>query len=301
MRTRLHSLPDWRKELETIGWSDAPDAAAVQQSVVRELTRGRVSFEPQAPGLPIENGCRVTLETHSRLPKFNRDKTVLTVGAGLYDTAVEALLPGMSEGRSAETLVRGEKVEFRVLKVERKVYPQLCDEMAAAQQLEGIETLEQYEKYMRDKLRRSYAEELCSRLLEISIPLCSMDSPDPMDVRDVIDREFEPLRARFSYGETDLDTMSPEEWKASLYNPELQKYYEQIYPDVALLMGTTSKDSFYESRRAAAEETIRCCLVLRAILNDTADAHDPTLALNARQELTQELVDRLLPVIYGKG
>lgn len=81
----------------------------------------------------------------------------------------------------------------------------------------------------------------------------------------------------------------------------MKSYYEQIYPDDARLFDTTSKESYYENRREAAEQTIRRCLLLRAILEDTADEHDPTKSLNAEKELMQAMVDRLCAIIYVKG
>ncbi len=301
MKTQLHQLSDWRKILEKIGWNDAPTEETVHQAIRRELTRGYVTFAPQPADMPIEAGCRVTLNTQSALAKFNRDKTVVTVGSHLYDAGIETMLIGMVVGESGQTKVKGEDVSFRILKAERKVFPALTDEMVQAQHVEGVNSLAQYEAYMRTKLQRAYAEQLCGQLLDQLICESSMDTPDAQDVRQVIDREFELLRVRFSHGDEDLDTMSPEKWKENFYNPKMKSYYEQIYPDVARLFDTTSKESYYENRREAAEQTIRRCLLLRAILEDTADEHDPTKSLNAEKELMQAMVDRLCAIIYVKG
>lgn len=289
------------ENFKKIGWNDAPTEETVRQAICRELTRGYVTFAPQPADTPIEAGCRVTLNTQSALAKFNRDKTVVTVGSRLYDAGIETMLIGMVVGESGQTKVKGEDVSFRILKVERKVFPALTDEMVQAQHVKGVNSLAQYEAYMRTKLQRAYAEQLCGQLLDQLICESSVDTPDAQDVRQVIDREFEPLRVRFSHGDEDLDTMSPEKWKENFYNPKMKSYYEQIYPDVARLFDTTSKESFYENRREAAEQTIRRCLILRAILEDTTDEHDPTKSLNAERELMQAMVDRLCAIIYVKG
>ena len=300
MNTQLHQLADWQQVLAEIGWNDAPTQAAIEQTIHRKLTKGYVVFAQQPDDMPIANGCRVTLRTTSVLPKYNRDKTIVTVGNHLYDAGIETMLIGMTAGQSAKTLVKGEDVSFHVVKVERKVFPPLSDEMVQAQQLEGISTLTQYRNHMQTKLQRAYAEQLCEAMLEKLIDSSAMDELDSQDVRQVIDREFEPLRERFSHGEDDLDAMSPEKWTETFYNPKMKAYYEQIYPDIARLFDTTSKESYYENRRIAAAQVIRRCLVLRSILHDNTDAHDPTCELQAEPELMRVMIDRLCALIYTK-
>lgn len=301
MRTKLHQLPDWQQTLQDMGWADAPTEQTIQQAIRQELTRGYVTFVQQDPSEPIAAGCRVTLKTSSALPRFNREKTKVTVGSHLYHAGIEDMLIGMTAGQSGRTQVEGQAVSFCILGVEKKNLPPLCDEMVEAQHLDGIHSLDQYTAYMREKLQRAYAEQLCGRLVDRLAAGAVMDTPDAADIRQVIDREFEPLRVRFSSGGTDLDTIPPDQWKENFYNPKLKTYYEQIYPDVAQLFDTTSKASYYANRQPYAEQTIRRCLVLREILGDTKTAHDPTQALQAERELTQAMVDRLCAILYKKG
>ncbi len=291
MKTRLYSLPDWRALLENIGWSDAPTRADVEKKVIEELTRGKVSFAEQSPDAPIEKGCRVTLKTESVLPKFNKEKAVITVGAGLYNAAIEAQLCGMTVGGSAQAAIKGETVSFAVLKVEKRVYPPLTDGLVQDLQLDGITTLADYRRCMENKMRTEYATALCERLVEQLIRGTQMDPPAEEDIYRVIDLEYEPLRVRFQ-----LDTMSPEQWKENFNMVHLQKFYAQIYPDIARLFGTTGKESYYESRKEAAVKTIRTCLVLRGVLAGEAD---PTEDPQAEQKLMQAMTNRLLNIVYG--
>lgn len=291
MKTKLHALPDWRKTLEKLGWEDAPTGEDVDQAIQRELTRGKVTFVEQPQGLPIEKGCRVTLKTESVLPKFNREKTVVTVGSGLYDPTVEEKLCGMLAGDRAQVTVKGEQVSFTVQKVEQKHVPPLTDDLVKELDLEGVEDLPAYHQWMENKLRGEYARKLVKRLAESLASKAQMDQPDRVDVRQVIDLEYEPLRARFS-----LDTMSPEQWEHEFGRIDLQAYYAQIYPDVAKIFGTTSKESYYQSRQKAAEETIRECLVMGSILKEEAD---PTKDAGALETLQTKLADQVLAIIYG--
>ncbi|MDE6879791.1 MAG: hypothetical protein K2P20_00355 [Oscillospiraceae bacterium] len=291
MKTRLYSLPDWKAVLRDTGWADAPTRDDVERAVLRELTRGKTSFAGQAPDFPIEKGCRVTLRTESVLPKFNKERTVVTVGSGLYDPSVEAQLCGMTEGSQGRTMVRGEAVSFTVTKVEKKIFPALTDELVEGLQLEGVSTLAGYRRYMEDKMRREYAAGLARKMVEQLLAAAQMAPPAQEDVRRVIDLEYAPLRERFS-----LDTMSPNEWEEAFGKVELKGFFAQIYPDIALLFGTTGKESYYASREEAAADTIRACLVLRHILADEAD---PTEDPQAEHKLMEAMTDRLLKMIYG--
>lgn len=294
MITKLFSLPDWQTELRQIGWTDAPTAEDAENAVRRELTRGNVTFAEQPAGTPVEKGCRVTLNTKSNLPKFNREKTVITVGGNLYDASIEELLCGMVSGESGVATVKGEKVEFTVLKVEKKVYPPLGDELVQNLQIDGIGTLEAYRRYMEREVRGNYASALCLKLLDRLLAAAKIDTVAEEDITKVIDREYEPLCARFS-----LDTMTPEEWKEGFGNSELQAFYAQIYPDVANLFGTTGKESYYESRKEVAAQTVRTCLMLRSVLQQNGDETDPTKSLRARETLLRSMEERILNMIYG--
>ncbi|MBR4906220.1 MAG: hypothetical protein IKZ44_05130 [Clostridia bacterium] len=290
MKTKLHSVPDWNQTMREIGWNDAPTAADVEKRIEKELTRGRVTFI-DAGNAPIGNGFRVTLRIVSKLPKFNREKVALTVGSGLYDRTVEDRLLGMRVGESAAVTVKDEPVRFTVLNAEKKHVPVLTDEMVKELSVEDAEDLPAYRTYTERKLRTEYAANLCRRVLDRLKAEANMEPPSEEDVVSVIDLEYEPLRVRFS-----LDTLSLEEWKNDLGREEMRAFYEQIYPDVAILFGTTSKESFYASRRDAAKETIRDCLILRAVLHDETD---PTMEPKAAEKLLSIMTERVIKTIYG--
>ena len=290
MRTKLISVPDWNSLLREIGWNDAPTAADIENRVIRELTRGKVTFV-DAENAPVENGFRVTLHTESALPKFNKEKVTVTVGSGLYDRTVEERLLNMRAGDSAQVTVRGEEVRFTVLKAEQKHVPALTDEMVGELSVEGIGTLSAYRAYMARKIKTAYASKVLEQLLEQLISASVFSETEEVDTEKVIDLEYAPLNARFG-----LDKLTPEEWKRDFSRTELKAYYEQIYPDVAIVFGTTGKESFYEVRREPATRTIRECLVMNACLG--ADI-DPTEDPNAKKTLTEAFTDKITETVFG--
>ena len=290
MKTKLISVPDWNSRLREIGWDDAPTAGDIENRVVRELTRGKVTFV-DAGNAPIENGFRVTLHTESALPKFNRDKVTVTVGSGLYDRTVEERLSDMRVGDSAQVTVKDEPVCFTVLKAEKKHVPELTDEMVHELSIEGVDTLPAYRAYMARKIKTAYASGLLEQLLEQLVSASVFSETEGADIEKVIDLEYAPLNARFG-----LDRLTPEEWKNDLGRTELKAYYEQIYPDVAIVFGTTGKDSFYEVRREPAIRTIRECLVMNACLGSDVD---PTEEPNAKKTLTEAFTNRITETVFG--
>lgn len=294
MVTELISMPDWQEVLKGIGWADAPTAGGVEEAVLRELTRGKAYFVEQDPALPIQDGCRVTLRTRSALPKFNKEKTVVTVGTHLYDPEIEARLRGMTVGSSAQTVVRGETVAFTVLKVERKACPPLTDALVEDLRLEHITTLDQYRAFMRDKLTSEYAEKLCAAMTDALLAKMQPAEAAEEDIRQATDREYEPLCARFK-----LENMSCEEWRENFGDSKFRDFYRQIYPDIALLFGTTCKEDYYASRRKDMIRRVRTCLALRSILGEETDETDPTIALDAEQKLVQAMAKRLRNMVYG--
>ena len=290
MRTKLLSVPDWNSLLREIGWNDAPTAADIENRIVKELTRGKITFV-DAETAPIENGFRVTLHTESVLPKFNKEKVTVTVGSGLYDRTVEDRLLDMCVGDSAQVTVKDEPVCFTVLKTEKKHIPVLTDEMVRELSIEGVDALPKYRAYMARKIKTTYASKLLEQLLEQLIQASVFSETDEEDVKKVIDLEYTPLNARFG-----LDKLTPEEWKNDLGRTELKAYYEQIYPDVAIVFGTSGKESFYDVRREPAIRTIRECLIMDDCLGLDVD---PTEDPNAKKTLVEAFTKRMMETVFG--
>lgn len=290
MKTKLLSVPDWGKVLNDIGFADAPSPSDIEARIVKELTRGKVTFE-DAGSEPIEKGFRVAIRTQSSLPKFNKEKTTLTVGAGLYDPTVEERLVGMRAGESAEVAVKGEAVCLTVLKAERKHIPELTDEMAVELGIEGVDSLAAYRAFMAGKIRTAYASELGKKVLEKLVEHAAFSAICEEDITQVIDLEYAALNARFG-----LDKLSPEEWARDFGKVELKEYYEQIYPDVAMIFGTTGKESFYGSRKENAISAIKNSLVLQGILGSETD---PTIEPKTESKLKEAFADQLINTVFG--
>ena len=80
----------------------------------------------------IQTGDTVTLRTVSALPKFNKERVVVTIGRGLYDKTLEEALAGKKAGDSCEVTVKDQPVSATVLEIKRKTVPSPTDEMVRA-------------------------------------------------------------------------------------------------------------------------------------------------------------------------
>ena len=133
--------------------------------------------------------------------------------------------------------------------------------------------------------------ELGKKVLEKLVTSAEFSAISEEDITQVIDLEYAPLNARFG-----LDKLTPEEWANDLGRAELKAYYEQIYPEVAIIFGTTGKESFYEVRREPAINTVKDCLVLNEILGTFVD---PTKEEKAEKKLMEMFTELIFDKIYG--
>ena len=163
--------------------------------------------------------------------------------------------------------------------------------MAVELGIEGVDSLAACRAFMAGKIRTAYASELGKKVLEKLVEHAEFSAICEEDITQVIDLEYAALNARFG-----LDKLTPEEWSRDFGRIELKEYYEQIYPDVAMILGTTGKESFYGSRKETAISTVKKCLVLQSILGVETD---PTIEPKAESKLMEALADQIKKSVFG--
>lgn len=302
MRTKLIHLADMDTIMGAAELSCVPTEKSVNEAVKTELTRGRVFYVSCDNGEPVGRGDRVTLRVSSSLPKFNREEVKLSVGSGLYHSDLEEKLTGMKVGGSGEITIKGEPVAFTVLRSERRQCPELTDEMARSQGIEGVETLAQYEAYMMDKAREQCAAALARSLLEQAVARSEFSDIHPADIQAASDLQYKKMRDRFLQTGTDLDALSPEEWERDLYAPKAAPYMAKYSPDNAKLASVPNKRAYYDLIRPESIQAIQYALVLCAVLRKAdAEAYDPTVRLAAEAPLVAEFTEQVRKRFVEKG
>ena len=109
-----------------------PTEAEQREAARKTLIRDRCVLAPVPPDETAREGDSLTLSVVSELPKFNKPKVRVTLGRGLYDSALEAALVGTKAGESRHVAIREKDVTATVVEIARKQIPAPTDEMVRA-------------------------------------------------------------------------------------------------------------------------------------------------------------------------
>lgn len=144
-----HSIPVERKPFE-------PDEEELQ----RELCRLANPYIRWADGDVAAEGDMVACRLDSDCPRFRKENIKLVIGSGMLHRELEESVAGMHLGESRTAAIPEGRVEITVLSIKNRVVPGIEDRMAACLGLEGVQTVADYEKYLRSRQRQAYVEEV---------------------------------------------------------------------------------------------------------------------------------------------
>lgn len=272
MKTKLYRLEDVQPILCKVDRSRIPSAEDLELKVKKQLTAGLTTCVPIAEGVPICHDDKVTLRITSVLPRFNRERIALTVGSGLYDKTVERELVGMCVGETANIIVRGEKAVFTVLNAERISYPELTDDMAHNQKIEGIHTVDAYKAYILDISQKYVVGDIVDEIVEQLIDSSEMSPIDSDDIEMSLEAFYESIRQHYLLIHFDVNELPADEWpkvfgapnKEEFFRGMLAKGYEKIIPECLIycaLLGKPCEGSFDPTVNGQAEIPLRRELV----------------------------------------
>ena len=92
----------------------------------------------------VVDGAIIVCDMKSENSFFNREQLKLMVGQGFFNKKLEALCVGMKKGTTNVLDVDGDKVTVTVQSVQRKMVPEVTDEMVKNLEIKGIESVEEY-------------------------------------------------------------------------------------------------------------------------------------------------------------
>lgn len=301
MRTKLISLADTESVLQKINEVHLPNESDLEETIKKELTKGHVFYIQKDENQPITLGNKVTLKISSNISKFNKDKVSINVGSKLYSEIVENALIGLKVGACKTVVINGENAEFTVLKAEELCYPELTNDMVVEKNIEGVKTLAKFKEYYLAKKQSEIVKAYAQACIHELIKQSEFAEMNQLDIKEVIDQQFNVLRERFLHSDLDLETLSQEEWEQNFYNPEKYPYYKKIYPDVALLMGVRNKKEFYDSLYLEGVKAIQIFLVLSQLLEkENPDEFDPTKVFKGEIKLVDEYVEKTKEYLIKK-
>lgn len=282
MKTKLYRLADVQHILCAVDKSRIPSAADIEPKVIKTLTIGLTAYVPLAIGVPICIGDKVTLRIKSTLSRFNKEKISITVGSGLYDETIEEKLVGMCVGETATVTARGENAVFTVLSANRISYPELNDEMALNQKIDGIHTVGQYRDHVLGMEQRSVVGEITDEIVEQLIGCSEMSPIDSEDISMSLQAFYGSIRQHYLRIHVDVDQLPAEDW-----------------PKV---FGVQNKEELFKGMLSyGAEKVMPICLISCALLEKPCEGdYDPTINGQADAILKKELVEKYLR-IFTKG
>lgn len=196
-----------------------PTEEELKELARKAIVKGRLELTALPADGTTQAGDTVTLRTASELPKFNRERVVVTVGRGLYDRALEEALVGKKVGETCEVAVKDRPVSATVLEIKRKSVPEPTDEMVQALdekdlRNQPVTTVADYEAFIREQKIKEDLETINRYILQAcqkDYPLTEYDEEDLQDMGRMA-RAFWRQWALERSG-VDLETASEEEFQ----------------------------------------------------------------------------------------
>ena len=224
-------------------------------------------------------GDTAVLKVRGKTPKYNKERVTVTLGRGLYNKDLEAVLIGKKAGEAVELLVDENSVCATVLELKRKQAPEPTDEMVAQLQVKDqqgnpISTVAAYEAYI-------HQEKIVSTLATVNYYVMTailQDHPmteyDEEDIRILGQLEKENLSQLLRQQGIDPEKEVPKDWEEK--------------------MGIHSLDEFISQRKEWYQMKIQQCYVLLNILGLPCEGKtDPLDHYEVLGELQTQMFDKI--------
>lgn len=167
----------------------------------------------------VVDGAIIVCDMKSENSFFNREQLKLMVGQGFFNKKLEALCVGMKKGTTNVLDVDGDKVTVTVQSVQRKMVPEVTDEMVKNLEIKGIESVEEYEEYLTRQQKKKIADEEGFDAIQYVMKQVFENSAFDLKKADwieMIDHEIHRLQAIADKENLNLKTMAPEDFEGKM-------------------------------------------------------------------------------------
>lgn len=155
MISRVLNVYDMERAVGEWNWRSVPDEGNVQENMYQVALKYR-TYEPADR---VWKDDLVTVEMASAIKKFDRTLKI-SVGRGMFDSAFEKELLDKCVGASDLYESGQGEVRYTVKDITRLIVPAVTDEMALAEQIEGVTTAQElYDHYRRQSLMEKLQDE----------------------------------------------------------------------------------------------------------------------------------------------
>ena len=257
-----------------------PDEAELKELARKAIVKDQIALRPLPEGAAAQTGDTVTLRTVSALPKFNKERVVVTLGRGLYDRGLEDALLGKKAGEGCTVTVRDQPVSATVLEIKRKSVPEPTDEMVRALRVKDFEdqeitTVAGYEAFIQE-------QKTMESLAAIDYYLMT----DIMRDYPVADCDEEDIRTLGELEKEFFHRMTLEREGVDLFALTKEEMQEKMHYD--------SMDDFIAARRDWYRMKIQQCLTYLNLLGLPCEGgNDPLDHYMVLSELREKMFARI--------
>lgn len=264
---------DVKKYIDSLDVSLIPDEGQIDEIMKKSLTKSFLTLKTLSKEEKISKGDTVIFEIVSTIPKFNKPKLMVVAGNGLYDKTVEENMIGMCTGDKKEISINDTLVTFTILEVKRKDVPEISIDMVKAQNIENVETIEQYREHLKKQLMDNTIFPMVGQMVENIMKDIPFDEPEEEEIKILGELEADFFRESFKKDKNiDLDTAKPEEIKE--------------------VLGTESLGDFINARSEWYAMKAKQCIIYSKLLGiECVDEYDPMLHYDVLSKLTIKFVE----------
>jgi hypothetical protein len=174
-----------------------------------------------------KEGDIVTVTLNGPTKKFTRT-TQIRLGAGLFDKDLEKELIGKKTGKGTFTHSEG-KIDYEITKIERMIIPDVTDDMVKAENIAGVNTLQELiSYYYRETLRTELAKESYAFTEKYFLPRCEFTIATE-DVAGMTEHEMERCRGISESMGKVFDQMTKEELMGAVGFPDIPSFKQMLH------------------------------------------------------------------------
>ena len=210
-----------------------PTEEELKELAHKGIVKDQLVLLEVAEGECSRQGDTVVLQTVSELPKFNKERVIVSIGRGLYDRTLEAAVAGLKVGEHCEVTIKEKPVTATVLEIRRKAIPEATDAMAAAlnqKDMDGkqIQTVAEYEAYVKKEKTLEVLSTVNYYVMEAMMKDYPMTEFAEEDVRILGELEAEFFIQIFQKQDgIDLRKQVPQSWEEDMDIHSLAEFIEK--------------------------------------------------------------------------
>lgn len=210
-RSQILSLCDYRDiPLEGLIEPFQADTEEIQA----EIERLRKRNAPMQAAAQVAEGDFVTLSCVSQTAKFNKPSVSLNVGKYIFSRELEAAILDLACGEEKTVEIDGSPVTVCIQKIQRRVLPELSDELVESWNLDGILNLQALWESLEAQQKNTWLGQMQEGLaLYLSSEVCKRSSfrLDEAEVEAVKQDSYQFATQLIRNGGFDPDTVTDEE------------------------------------------------------------------------------------------